>query len=292
MPARLMVGVLMVVVGCTSLTVPSPSLGPTSTSTAPPTASLTPTTPAQPASEPADLTVTGTGACGGSVVINYGGCRALLLLEATSNGDFSDRVLSDHDYAFEMGERTSSEIFLTGPLTNGPRTLAPGHWTVGLGQRNSSDIADEPDWLSVLCYRPFEIRDGTRHVEIHARFEARCGIDILLDDVPVPTLCTDETFHGLDDAGRDRFETKTYPEEHLATVTVTAIADPTYSETATLDYEDPACLGHRLIGPVLRGVVEGFEPISEESADLVGRLILPNAGVGCSMLIDADGLAW
>lgn len=161
---------------------------------------------------------------------------------------------------------------------------------MGLGQWNSSDIADEPDWLSVLCYLPFTVEPGTKLVEIGAHFEQRCRIDVVMDGVPTPVPCADETFYGLDDPGRDRVATKTYPEHHLVTVSVTAIADPTYNETATLDYEDPSCLSHRLIGPILRGVLEGFEPVSAESVDPVGRLMLPNAGVGCSMLLDADGL--
>ncbi len=225
-------------------------------------------------------------------MIFYGSCRPLLLLAASHDSDFSDWELTDVELFFETGPRDDSEIPLAGPLIDGPTHLASGPWTVGLGVWESSDDLNQPDQLYVLCYLPFTVESGTQHVEIGAYFAQRCRIDVIKDGVPTPVPCTDETFYGLDDAGRDRIDTTTYPDEHLVTVSVTSLADPTYNETATLDYEDAACLSHRLIGPVMRGVVEGFEPVSAESADLVGRLMLPNAGVGCSMLIDAAGLTW
>jgi hypothetical protein len=224
------------------------------------------------------------------VVIFYGGCRPVLLLEPTRRADFSDWELSDEAMWFETGPRGETEVPLIGPVENAPTALERGDWTVGLGIWQIPDSG--PEYLAVPCRRSFTVEPGTTHVEIGAHFEARCWIDVVLDGVPMTTTCSDQTFFGLDDAAEDRIETKTYPEAHLVTVTVTAIADPNYTETATLDYEDPACLRHRLIGPVLRGVLEGFEPALGKSAPLVGRLILPNAGVGCSMLLDVHGLTW
>ena len=111
MPAGLAVIALLVVAGCASAPVPWPTVDATSSPTTPHVAVTSTPVPTPSGTDAADLVVTGYGACGGPVVIFYGGCRALLLLEPSASTDFSDRALSDDDYAFEMGERTSSEIF-------------------------------------------------------------------------------------------------------------------------------------------------------------------------------------
>jgi hypothetical protein len=201
--------------------------------------------------------------------------------------------MSDNDYFFETGDRGASEIPLTGRLLNGPTSLAPGPWTVGLGVRNRSDDLSQPESSQVLCTRPFEVAPDTQRVEIAAYFEQHCSIDVALDARPIPVECADDTFYLLDDSDRDQVHTETYPGTDLVKITVSPADEPDVIETATVDMSDPACLAHRLIGPIVRGVLNGFQPISSEPADLVGRLmVLHNIGVGCSVLVDRTGLTW
>jgi hypothetical protein len=241
---------------------------------------------------PAQLQVTGTGACGGFVVLNFGYCEPLFLLSATPGSDFSDWVMSDNDPVFVTERLSSSAIGLTGPLLDGPTSLAPGAWSVGIGVRNTSDVASEAPSFEVLCYRSITVPEGIETVDIWAHLDQQCSIDVSYDDLPVPMSCGDETLYLLADSSRDRVETRTYPGTTVITITVTSLDDPDFVQTAVVDSADPGCVHHTLIGPILRGISDGYEPESAKPADLVGRLMVIDTNAACTVILDRDGLTW
>lgn len=125
----------------------------------------------------ATLEVTGRGSCH---AINYGACWPVLLLDQRPARSLFEWTPSDDDVEFEA-EVSYPERRLTGPLINGPRSIAAGHWAVGLGVGRGSDVVGTPDSGTVLCVREFDVTDDMAAVRIAAEFGPTCAIEITME---------------------------------------------------------------------------------------------------------------